>query len=812
LTTTESFTDFDLEFEWRVGPGAVGDVFYHVGGVDFESRKLLHRLHLCDPAAKQGSSDVNRTGANYSIVLQSHDASRPVGQWNTARLVVRGSKRENWINGEKVCDYDISDADLRRKAGPEYGRLTSGAIALSAYTGEVAFRNLRLSASGQPSVAVPPTARPSSSAAAAKDAPFVNSLGMKFVPVPITGGPTAGQRVMFSVWETRVQDYEAFVKDTKRNWPKVSEVEQGPTHPAAGVDWDGAMAFCAWLTQRELAAGRIAPGDRYRLPSDHEWSCAVGIGDREDAAKPPADKHGALEGAYPWGSAWPPPAGSGNFSSEELRELIASRKHASVQGELKDYRDGFATLAPVGSFAANALGLHDLGGNAWEWCEDWFDSAKRVMRGGSYSWGRSSNSEDLLSSHRRAVAPSDTLRYGFRCVLAGIPEPGGAVIDTPPVVPSNSKPAIPIPGAASVGTRDLFNGRDATGWTGPKGAAAASTWTIHSGVFSARQRTTLWSEESFGDFELEIEWKMGPKGNGGIFYHVPGANELEAGEMQLADPANAGANKSGALYAVLPERRDASKPVGEWNTAKIVARGPQREHWINGELVVSYDVSSAEFRSRLAASTVRTKPTFAADRGKFVLQSNAGEVFYRNARIRVPGSGGAPAAVAPFGGVAMPATTGDKSVAAPSDPRLARIEAAFKAEYAAKVQGTYDTNVAALNTGYAGAIGRARTAAQTKGVLAEVTAMDDELKRIQANQGVPAADEPNAPAELVRLRQTYRDTLGKHAAARDQAARPVLVAHLKSLDAYVVELTRANKLEDALRVQALRDSVAAPKK
>ena len=62
---------------------------------------------------------------------------------------------------------------------------------------------------------------------------------MKFVPVPITGGPTDGQRVLFSVWETRVQDYEAFVKDTNRVWPRPGDVEQGD---AAAVGFDDRAA------------------------------------------------------------------------------------------------------------------------------------------------------------------------------------------------------------------------------------------------------------------------------------------------------------------------------------------------------------------------------------------------------------------------------------------------------------------------------------------------------------------------------------------------------------------------------------------
>ena len=75
--------------------------------------------------------------------------------------------------------------------------------------------------------AAEPTPAPT---AATKETPFVNTLGMKFVPVPILGGPTGGQKVLFSMWDTRVQDSEVFVKETKREWAK-PRFEQGPTHP-----------------------------------------------------------------------------------------------------------------------------------------------------------------------------------------------------------------------------------------------------------------------------------------------------------------------------------------------------------------------------------------------------------------------------------------------------------------------------------------------------------------------------------------------------------------------------------------------------
>ncbi|MBU6301062.1 MAG: SUMF1/EgtB/PvdO family nonheme iron enzyme, partial [Verrucomicrobia bacterium] len=205
------------------------------------------------------------------------------------------------------------------------------------------------------------------------NAPGTNSLGMKFVPVP-------GTQVLMSVWETRVRDYRAFRPETNGE----------PDHPVVEVSWEDARAFAEWLSRKE--------GKRYRLPTDHEWSLAVGIGDRENATASPEEKDGKIEGVYPWGTQWPPPQGAGNYDAS----LACDR---------------FDGTAPVGSFAPNQLGLYDLGGNVWEWCEDLYSSSVtyRVLRGGSWFDHGSAN---LLSSNRLRGTPSGRFDFsGFRVVL-----------------------------------------------------------------------------------------------------------------------------------------------------------------------------------------------------------------------------------------------------------------------------------------------------------------------------------------------------------------------------------------------------------
>ena len=247
-------------------------------------------------------------------------------------------------------------------------------------------------------------------AAAIQDKIFVNSLGMKFVPV-------AGTKVLFSVWETRVTDYRLFAAQATssgdRSWNNLEYAGQKVTPredcPVAMMSWQDAQAFCKWLTEKERAEGKISARQRYRLPTDAEWSVAVGLNESQRGT--PKERDAKTPGVYPWGRQWPPPPRAGNYA-----DATAKRSFNKLPA-IENYNDGYAAAAPVGSFTANRHGIYDLGGNVWEWCEDFYDgqSGNRVMRGGSW-YNR--ESRYLLSSSRYHLPAVHRFQsVGFRCVL-----------------------------------------------------------------------------------------------------------------------------------------------------------------------------------------------------------------------------------------------------------------------------------------------------------------------------------------------------------------------------------------------------------
>jgi formylglycine-generating enzyme required for sulfatase activity len=229
-----------------------------------------------------------------------------------------------------------------------------------------------------------------------------------------------GTEVLFCIHEVRFRDYEEYAKKAKEtvdgSWKiqtkdGVEIKRNGGAHPATWVSWDDAQRFCAWLGEKESL--------RYRLPTDREWSLAVGLGGVEawnaDTTPETVNKPKDL---FPWGTEWPPPAGAGNFSDESRKEKAPRDDAKYVEG---GYNDGFPTTAPVMSFAANEFGLFDLAGNVEEWCEDFFSEGKtdRDMRGGCWHYGERGL---LLSSVRQRVAPDFRgSNRGFRIVVVTSP-------------------------------------------------------------------------------------------------------------------------------------------------------------------------------------------------------------------------------------------------------------------------------------------------------------------------------------------------------------------------------------------------------
>jgi formylglycine-generating enzyme required for sulfatase activity len=241
---------------------------------------------------------------------------------------------------------------------------------------------------------------------------WTNSLGMVFVPVPRT-------KVQFSIYEARVKDFAAFAATNPKldgtNWNHafyhdVTPVSNGPEFPVVNVSWNDARAFCAWLTETERKKGKISAKQSYRLPTDEEWSCAVGIGGRETGTTP-REKSAKLENIFPWGAQFPPPPGAGNFADQAALNYFTNWPH------IENYNDGFVTTSPVGSFTPNKSGIYDLAGNALEWCGDFYDASHRqkVLRGGAWN---NCGPKSLLSSYREHVAPGRfSVVTGFRCVL-----------------------------------------------------------------------------------------------------------------------------------------------------------------------------------------------------------------------------------------------------------------------------------------------------------------------------------------------------------------------------------------------------------
>ncbi len=192
----------------------------------------------------------------------------------------------------------------------------------------------------------------------------------------------------------------------------------------------------------------------------------------------------------------------------------------------------------------------------------------------------------------------------------------------------------------------LFDGTSTAKWRGYKQTDfPAKGWVVEGGALKVQGGGgDLVTRDSYESFELLWEWKVSAGANSGVIYHVSeqfDASYQTGPEYQILDDAKHpdGQNpktSAGALYALIAPNTDKQlRPVGEWNKSRLVIYGSHVQHWLNGKLIVQYDLASPELKELIGVSKFKDMPQFArVTSGHICLQDHGDAVWYRNIRVK----------------------------------------------------------------------------------------------------------------------------------------------------------------------------------
>ena len=207
----------------------------------------------------------------------------------------------------------------------------------------------------------------------------------------------------------------------------------------------------------------------------------------------------------------------------------------------------------------------------------------------------------------------------------------------------------------AAGWQLLFNGRDLDGWRSFDGGAPSPSWVVRDGTLELTATSgrmsggDLVSANSYGAFELTLDWKVECGGNSGVLYlarNVPQTRQIyETGlEMQILDDAGHPDGKipshhAGALYDLTVPPAGVARPAGSWNHARLLVEHGRIRQWLNGKPTADVSYGDDAWRSRVAASKFAKMPFFGTfPSGLIALQDNGEPVAFRNVKLRVIGA------------------------------------------------------------------------------------------------------------------------------------------------------------------------------
>lgn len=193
----------------------------------------------------------------------------------------------------------------------------------------------------------------------------------------------------------------------------------------------------------------------------------------------------------------------------------------------------------------------------------------------------------------------------------------------------------------------LFDGTSTAGWHSVgKNAFPEKGWRAQDGTLHKINRERggdIITEKTYSEFDFRFDWKIGVRGNNGVKYFVTPERKGVGHEYQLLDDLTHSAGKDNGLhstasfYEVLapwPNKIEALKPAGEWNTSRIFAKGNKVEHWLNGQKVLEYELGSEQVKAGVAKSKFKAVPNFGERvKGHILLTDHGDEATFRNIKI-----------------------------------------------------------------------------------------------------------------------------------------------------------------------------------
>ena len=152
IVTDEQFADFELTLDWKIAPKGNSGVFFRATEDQEAIYQTAPEMQILDNAGHpDGQVALTSAGANYALHAPIRDVAKPAGEWNSARLLVRGNHVEHWLNGFKIVEYELGSPEWHTlvegskfKEWPTYGKAKRGHIGLQDHGDQVSFRNVKI--------------------------------------------------------------------------------------------------------------------------------------------------------------------------------------------------------------------------------------------------------------------------------------------------------------------------------------------------------------------------------------------------------------------------------------------------------------------------------------------------------------------------------------------------------------------------------------------------------------------------------------------------------------------------------------------